>query len=73
MNFSKQNRLKETSQKINIISRLEQKMMALFSCTPASEMTITNLPKDILGLIFSQLWDATGVPLTCKLFAFILK
>jgi hypothetical protein len=38
-------------------------------------MRIANLPKDILGLVFSQLWriDATGVPLTCKLFAFVLR
>ncbi len=36
---------------------------------------MTNLPKDVLGLIFSHLWriDATGVPLTCRLFAFVLK
>jgi hypothetical protein len=38
-------------------------------------MRIANLPKDILGLVFSQMWriDATGVPLTCKLFAFVVK
>jgi hypothetical protein len=36
---------------------------------------ICDLPKDVLGLIFSQMWriDATGVPLTCRLFAFVLK
>jgi hypothetical protein len=41
----------------------------------SQKMTFTNLPKDILGLIFSNLWriDATGVPLTCRLFAFVLQ
>jgi hypothetical protein len=36
---------------------------------------ICDLPKDVLGLVFSQMWriDATGVPLTCRLFAFVVK
>ena len=35
---------------------------------------ILSLPKDLLGVIFSFLWriDAKGIPLTCKLFHFIL-
>jgi len=36
--------------------------------------TILSLPKDLLGVIFSCLWriEAKGIPLTCKLFHFIL-
>jgi hypothetical protein len=36
---------------------------------------MTNLPKDLHGLIFSFLWriEAKGVPLTCKLFLSIIK
>ncbi len=32
--------------------------------------TILSLPKDVLAMVFSQLWriEARGVPLTCKLF-----
>ena len=35
---------------------------------------ILSLPKDLLGVIFSFLWriEAKGIPLTCKLFHFIL-
>ncbi len=38
-------------------------------------ITILQLPEDILGLIFSKLWriKAKGIPLTCRLFSYVLK